>query len=141
MNDYQWYKSHHICVWCHRNDATKGMVTCLDCREKEHEYDRQRKQKALVNETPEHKAKRLQVTKARRERLKAQGVCIWCGKRKALQGKQHCLECSIKRKRANREYKSKKRNESRSVCGTNTQGTSQRSGIGRSKGGNWSWTS
>lgn len=138
MTDYQWYKAHHICVRCHRNDATKGMVTCLDCREKEHEYDRQRKQKALANEPQEHKAKRLQVAKARRERLKAQGLCIWCGKHKALSGKQHCLECSIKRKRANREYKKRKANKSRSVCGTNTQGASQRR---RTGGGRWSWTS
>lgn len=138
MNDYQWYKAHHICVRCHRNDATKGMVTCLDCREKEHEYDRQRKQKALANETPEHKAERVRKVRERVERLKAQGVCIWCGKHKALSGKQHCLECGIKRRRTNRESKRRKADKSRSICGTNTQGTSQRS---RTGGGNWSWGS
>lgn len=135
-DDYQWYKAHHICVRCHHHEATNGKVTCLDCREKEREVDRQRKRKVLAKETPEHKARRLQVVKERRERLKAQGLCIWCGKRKALQGKQQCLECYIKRKRTNREYKKRKRNESRVLSGTNTQAASQGS---RTRGGKWSW--
>ncbi|MBQ1758215.1 MAG: hypothetical protein IIZ94_00895 [Prevotella sp.] len=118
-----------------------GKVTCLDCREKEREADRQRKQKALANETPEHRSKRLQVAKARRERLKAQGLCIRCGKRKALQGKQHCLECNIKRRRINRESKRRKTNKSAGISGVDTQGASQGSRTRRSKGGRWSWTS
>lgn len=136
MNDYQWYKAHHICVRCHHHEAMNGKVTCLDCREKEREVDRQRKQKALANETPEHKAERVRKVRERVERLKAQGLCIWCGKRRALQGKQQCLECYIKRKRANREYKKRKRNESRVLSGTNTQAASQGS---RARGGKWSW--
>ena len=141
MNDYQWYKAHHICVRCHHHEAMNGKVTCLDCREKEREVDRQRKQKALANETLEHKTRRLQVAKARRERLKAQGLCIRCGKRKALQGKQHCLECNIKRRRINRESKRRKANKSAGISGVDTQGASQGSRTRRSKGGNWSWTS
>jgi hypothetical protein len=141
MNDYQWYKEHHICVRCHHHEAVNGKVTCLDCREKEREVDRQRKQKALANETPEHKAERVRKVRERVERLKAQGVCIWCGKHKALSGKQHCLECGIKRRRVNRESKRRKANKSAGISGVDTQGASQGSGIGRSKGGNWSWTS
>jgi len=137
MTDYQWYKAHHICVRCHHHEASKGHVTCLDCRDKEREVDRERKRKELANEMPEHKAERLRKMKERRERLKEQGICVWCGKHEASRG-QHCLECSIKCKRANREYKSKKRNESRVLSRTDTQGASQGS---RTGGGRWSWTS
>ena len=139
MTDYQWYKEHHICVRCHHNEASKGHVTCLDCRDKEREVDRERKRKKLADETPEHKAERLRKMKERRERLKEQGICVWCGKHKVLSGKQQCLECYIKRKRINREYKSKKRNESRVLSGTDTQGSSQRCGARGNKGGKWSW--
>ena len=132
MNDYQWYKAHHICVRCHQREAVKGQVACLDCRDKDREYDRKCKAESLAKETAEHKANRLRKMKERRERLKAQGLCIWCGKRKALSGKQQCLECYIKRKRANREYKKRKRNESRGFSGTNTQSASQGS---RARGG------
>ena len=139
MNDYQWYKAHHICVRCHQREAVKGQVACLDCRDKDREYDRKRKAESLAKESPEHKAERLRKAKERRERLKAQGLCIWCGKHKALSGKQHCLECGIKRRRTNRESKRRKADKSRSVCGTNTQSASQRSGTRRTRGGNWSW--
>ena len=139
MNDYQWYKAHHKCVRCHRNDATKGMVTCLDCREKEHEYDRQRKSKALANETPEHKVVRVLKMKERRERLKAQGICIACGKRRATHG-AHCLECWLKQKRSNLESKRRRRayDKSRGLSRVNSEGTPSRVRVGRS-GGNWSW--
>ena len=139
MNDYQWYKAHHICVRCHQREAVKGQVACLDCRDKDREYDRKRKAESLAKESPEHKAERLRKAKERRERLKAQGVCVWCGKRRATHG-IHCLECWLKQKKANLESKRRRRayDKSRGLSRVNSEGTPSRVRT-RRKGGNWSW--
>jgi hypothetical protein len=126
--DYQWYKAHHICVSCHQQDAFKGQVLCLDCRDKWTERNRLRKEKELREETPEHRAHRLQKQKERRLRLISQGICVACGKRHALPNRQLCMECNVKRKRVNRESKerAKANDKSRSLSRTDTQSASSR---------------
>jgi hypothetical protein len=48
------------------------------------------KPKKVANETAKAKAK------ARRERLLAEGLCIWCGKTRDLEGRNRCESCIVK---------------------------------------------
>lgn len=85
---YRWYKSHGICVACHRNPAENGQIRCAACREKNN------------------------ACNARyRESRCAAGICYRCGKRPAIHpGKfSLCRECAdklnayLKRRRAQKE--------------------------------------
>ena len=102
------YRSHGICVCCHKQPASPGHVLCEDCLEKNREYVRKKKSA----ETQEEREKRLvherKVRKALIARKKAEGRCIGCGK-KALKGQQFCLECLIKKRRWARKQAAKSR--------------------------------
>lgn len=37
VNNYEWYKEHHICVRCGQHDAEKNHVLCLECMMKNRE--------------------------------------------------------------------------------------------------------
>ena len=83
---YEWYKSHHICTQCLREDATPGRTLCPDCAEKNR--DRAARRRA---------AKRDEINlqqKQRNLKLRENGLCR-CG-RPARPGKALCIECAVK---------------------------------------------
>ena len=66
-----------------------------------------------------HKRRGATKKRARREQRESMGLCVVCGKRKAIKGKKHCLECLLKARRANRaQYDAKrvKTNFSEGLC-------------------------
>lgn len=43
--EYRWYRDHHICVRCHREEAVPGRVMCPDCMAWSRKYDAKRRAK------------------------------------------------------------------------------------------------
>lgn len=112
MNDLYWdYKRLHLCVWCGKQDARTliGKIYCFECNEKHIKHEKERLK------DPEVRAKVNALQRKRTQSRKEQGLCINCGKRKALTGKSYCERCAIKiRERSlkkRRENGQKDRNE------------------------------
>ena len=92
MDDYYWwYKEHGICIRCKQEQAQPGKTLCFECNEKE--KARKRREYGRVRE------KRIERGKKRYLLRKAQGLCVYCGKKKAVQGRVSCIECSITQRR------------------------------------------
>jgi len=108
--EYEWYKSIGICVICHKVKAEPGHTQCLACmmarREKGDTHSKESKER--------HKE---YLKKRRRENLK-KGICVVCGKHKAMPGKTYCEFCKAK----SRLREEKKRRElgimPRAIMGT-----------------------
>lgn len=99
--EYAWFKEHRICPACRHAKAAPGRVLCDVCLEKQRETDKIRRKN-------KDRAQANAYQKERRERLKANGICFRCGKRKAVSGKTMCSECAIKYRRWGREWYSKR---------------------------------
>ena len=81
---YAWYKEHGICPRCKRTWAAPGRVCCEECLKE--------KRIETMKFGGEYNARKC---KERRERLKAQGLCVRCAK-KAEPGKVLCTKCARK---------------------------------------------
>lgn len=94
---YYWRKAHGICTNCGKEDAEPHKVLCAECAEK-----KQHTAKRYWDDLPEEaREKAIQRVSTRRRSLKAQGLCVGCG-RKAAKGKAHCIECLLKARRNSR---------------------------------------
>lgn len=131
---YQSLKARGICVYCKTAPAEDGKTTCRVCREKQRKQTAEKrkalKQLGFCTECgrnrifgaericPECAAKKYasnrkckktgqynQYFKDRRERLKALGICVKCGKRKAESNKTRCRFCNIKENERAMEYR------------------------------------
>ena len=91
--EYEWLKSHGMCVNCHNKEAMHGSIYCYECWEKS--YDKNGKyDKEHIQENRE----RMKVYgKKRYAELKAKGICTKCGKHKAVDGETLCLSCKAKK--------------------------------------------
>lgn len=89
-NNYEYYKSHNICVRCGQEDAERNHVLCLECmmknRESSAKYNRKYKK--------ERQEKNRIRAKKRYYDLKEQGICTCCGKRNTKSNKVMCSQCS-----------------------------------------------
>lgn len=91
--DYYYYKNNHICVQCRKNSAVKGQVYCYDCRE----YRRKKSKKYRLkrnNGTDQRQKKNYEKWVSEK---KAAGLCIWCGKNPAINGKNLCGVCNARK--------------------------------------------
>lgn len=61
--------------------------------------------------TPKTPQQRAQEKRERYARLKAEGICIDCGKGKVIEGTVRCQKCTERRVRYNRAYREKKKEE------------------------------
>ena len=98
MYDYKalrtFYKDHGICYRCGIRNAENGRYTCLLCMDKERERNRRYRETHPLTEA-QRKHNRIMVN-SRRDTLKAQGICVDCGKHPAANGRIRCTECLIK---------------------------------------------
>lgn len=96
--NYEYYKSHHVCVRCRHEDAEKNHTLCLNCMMKDRE--------ASINYYHEHKEeikeKKRITDKIRYNRLKSLGICTSCGKRTTKNNKVVCEHCSARINNRNR---------------------------------------
>ena len=127
-------KARGICVYCKTAPAEDGKITCRMCREKQRRQTAE-KRKALKqlgfciecgrnrifgseSICPECVAKKYennrkhrkgsqdsQYFRERRERLKASGICVKCGKRMAESNKTRCCICNIRERDRARRYR------------------------------------
>lgn len=91
----QWYKEHGICPRC-KAWSEPGRVYCKNCMKKI--IARQRKRDPTGEQ---HRA----YSKERRARLKAAGMCTYCGKKPAVEGQVLCPSCKAKNKESQIKYK------------------------------------
>ena len=96
----QWYRDHGLCPRC-KATITDGHVYCPDCRKRAYEEYQARY-------TPEQ---RHENGVRRRERLKAQGLCVYCGRAKAVPERVLCERCAQKVSQAQQVRKMRKRLE------------------------------
>ncbi len=97
-----YFKSTHRCVRCGKKDESteNGSKLCPDCRE----YFKFARKKYYVN----NKDKVRQLQRDRIARLKAEGLCVVCGKEKAIDGQTKCDRCRKKNNSHTSHYYAKK---------------------------------
>lgn len=83
-------KANGICICCGHNEAVPERVYCPQCQEKK----RQGTQKWRL-ENPDKCERQKIRAKALREKRVAEGICVYCGKEKALPGLQSCHDCRL----------------------------------------------
>ena len=114
---YRWYKNNCICVRCRHARAEPNRVMCWKCIENEKEYNR------IKRESNKEKYKNKDNEKYKR--LKEQGICTYCKRKKAEFGKTKCKKClAIIRNRRNSKKNDIERSERISyglcyICGKN----------------------
>lgn len=96
---YNWYKSRGICPRCKVKHGAPGGVYCEDCLAV--------KRKEMQKYFGDYNAGKC---KERRERLKAEGLCVCCGK-PAVKDRVLCASCARKNSEAQQVRKMKKRLE------------------------------
>lgn len=79
---YNKRKKEKICVHCGKRHTDGKHVRCDICRQKDREYSQRIKDKNILYQ------------KQYRNGLKIYGLCIRCGKEKALAGLSQCRSCS-----------------------------------------------
>ena len=75
-----------LCVTCGREKAAKDRKQCRGCLLKASERYRQR--------TDEQRKRYNAKVSERYYRLKAEGICVACGRTKSRPGKIYCQECA-----------------------------------------------
>lgn len=132
---YATLKERGICVYCKTAPAEDGKTTCRICREKQRKQTAEKRAVlkkmgfcvecgsnriyGSENICPECAAKKYILNRQRqkdnernrkhqhdrKERLKAVGICIKCGKRKAESGKTRCQQCNVAERARARVYR------------------------------------
>jgi hypothetical protein len=92
---YYWYKERGICPRCGCGIAEPGRVYCARC------YQRIRNQK---DRRDPGCVKRKAYSRERRERLKAAGLCVDCGKARAVEGRIRCQRCEERMKESRKKW-------------------------------------
>ena len=95
-------KAVHRCIRCGKQDAytLAGKQRCYECVEKEKQRCKEYNKR--------NSEKNKQRAKERYYRLKSQGLCVVCAKRKAQSGRTLCLRCAIKSNEYVRNYNLRK---------------------------------
>lgn len=84
---YRWYTGNGICWRCKTAYAEPGRIYCKSCKRRIH---------AMQERRDPGRVKRNAYNAERRARLKAAGLCVECGKIKAVEGKTRCFTCERK---------------------------------------------
>lgn len=96
------YLSHGICPHCGRNDLQAGYKRCLECRMKDNEAHRN---KPITEERKAYQREyQREYNKKLREKRKAAGICVRCGKRSTDSGHTNCVYCRAQKAARQREY-------------------------------------
>lgn len=99
-----WYKAHGICPVCRREQMQRGFQTCLACRMNMREYKAAKKAEMTPEEISECNALNNERVANMREKRKAMGLCVTCGKRKADSGMITCKFCRAAANKKHREW-------------------------------------
>lgn len=91
----QWYKDNGLCPRCHKRLGEPGRVYCKPCLTII---------KAVQDKRDPTREKRNAYSRERRARLKAAGLCTYCGKKKAVKGQVLCPACKAKNRESQMAY-------------------------------------
>lgn len=91
---YWFFKKHGLCARCGKVSVFENETFCPECRVKRLE-GAERYQKKHYRK---HRENVSRCNKKRVEKLKEQGMCVTCGKRKAVPGKTLCEICLMKKR-------------------------------------------
>lgn len=115
--EYDFFKGLNICIRCKKESAEPNKVMCWECNERDKTYDKQKRERHIEEYRKKDKEK-YQI-------LKENGICTYCKKRKAAQGKLKCEKClSVLKNRKDNKRTDIPRNERISyglcyTCGKN----------------------
>lgn len=101
-----------ICTRCGEFESEENSCYCLICKMDE----RERKRVCRENATEQQKAAQRAHNKAREERLRSEGICITCGKRKATEGSCRCERCKARARELGRRARRDKKIMEESKC-------------------------
>ena len=102
---YNARKEAGLCARCGKEPVRKGHVMCAQCEADIAEWHYAKKAQLTPEEREAYLARERARNQARRDRLKAQGMCIDCGKCPTEGGKLRCKTCAAKRSRETHERK------------------------------------
>ena len=88
----QWYIDAGICPTCHARPIIEGETRCLVCKMD----NRERTARWQKGRSEEQKRAQNALCNARKERLRAAGICVDCGKRPVETGRIRCGICLAK---------------------------------------------
>lgn len=114
IEDYYWYKEHHICARCHKYKAMPNRTMCSVCLEKDAERSKKYRNKMSEEKREEAYQKIEGYRKIRYDKCLEFGLCTTCGKHKATDGFKTCIDCRTK----NRNKRKKHSKEYRKTTGT-----------------------
>ena len=85
----EFYRKHHICTECGKEIVYGTDRICFECRAKK--YNRKKE----LSEEQKNKIleKNRERQKERYKELSEKGICVHCGKRKAVAGRKRCAIC------------------------------------------------
>ena len=96
MNYYEYYKSIGRCPICKRNKSAPNHVLCLECLSDVSERNRSQRDKWTPKRRKAESKRAVENKRKRKERRKAEGVCVECGKRTPKEGRIRCAICLYK---------------------------------------------
>ena len=108
---YEWYKSKGICPHCGKDKAVKGKIHCVNCLETFAVSQMIRRSKLTEEQKQYEHDYCIAHHKKQYQKLKAQGICTKCKKRKASPGKVKCSICLAKDARYKRLKRAEVKNE------------------------------
>lgn len=111
--DAQFFKRIGICVVCKKRKAAPGRVSCFDCLERDRARKAEMRKSWSLEERDYKNAERRKYEQNLREKRKADGICVRCGKREQYNGTLMCIDCYLKAKRyfSNRPSKARESQE------------------------------
>lgn len=96
-----WYKEHGICIDCGQEKVWHNSPRCRICLAKRADYARIYRETHKMTE--EQRQKHNAKVRERKKRLKENGVCVQCGKRKVTGNHISCDYCLAKDRRKARQ--------------------------------------
>lgn len=103
-NDYNWYKTLGICPMCRKKKPALDHVICLECMSDASEKNRKRRERLTAEQRHAESQRAVEYKRQRRERRKAEGVCVECGKRPPKEGRIRCAVCLHKHSERMKRY-------------------------------------
>ena len=97
-----WYKAAGICFVCKTRYCEPGRTQCKQCTQRI---------KARAEKRDPGRIARNAYCAARREALKARGICVDCGKREATEGRTRCGVCARKKSESQQAARIRKKHQ------------------------------
>lgn len=92
--EYEWYKTHGICVRCRKAKARCGRTTCAACAALNTERTLRYFNELTAEQRKEYSRRATEKQRERRDARYAAGLCVICGKRPPRYNRRTCALCS-----------------------------------------------